>query len=266
LENKIVSYEFGDLCFSKSGKGKAIFLLHGFGEDSSIWKNQIQVFEKKFTIYNIDLPGTGNSSYLNKINCSISDYALAIDEIVIAEQLDDFCLFGHSMGGYIALAYAALFSEKLWGLGLIHSSAMADDEEKILARKKSIEFIQENGSEAFLRSTIPNLYFDPLMHRLQIADQLNSIKHISKQTLVQYYEAMMKRPDNQNLLGQCSFPILIVAGKHDKAVPFSKSLNQSFLAQKTYFKVLQASAHMGFIEETMAVNTAIEEYLQFACL
>src|SRR5690606_879742 len=97
------------------------------------------------------IPGSGGSSLLSG-NPSIETYADVIKAIVDAEQLRFYNLVGHSMGGYISLAYAKKYTDGLKGITLFHSSAYADSEEKKETRRKAIGLIKEKGTNAFLKT------------------------------------------------------------------------------------------------------------------
>ena len=144
------------------GKGKPVFLLHGFAEDGNIWNRQITALEENHLLIVPDLPGSGQSEMLDW-ECTLKDYADVVkaiaDEAVFKNDLaKEFCLIGHSMGGYVTLAFAEKYPELLNSFGLFHSSAFADNEEKILTRKKGIDFIKRNGTEPFLKTSISNLF------------------------------------------------------------------------------------------------------------
>jgi pimeloyl-ACP methyl ester carboxylesterase len=261
---KVIDYKFGKISYAIYGQGKAIILLHGFGEDSTIWRKQVEFLQYDYQVITIDIAGTGASSYIKKENVTIEDYALAINEIMIVEKLENICLFGHSMGGYIALAFAEENPEKLWGFGLIHSSPFPDTTEKIEARKKSISFIDENGSHAFLKITTPNLFYNQTLHAKEILALIAQMKGIDQKVLVQYYRAMIARKDRTEILKALPIPALFVAGEHDKAILFESSLKQTFLADISFIQLLRCSAHMGILEETQVLNNFMGEYLQLA--
>ena len=146
---------FAGVAYRKIGNGPAVILVHGFGEDGNIWKNQEEILSEKYTLILPDIPGSGGQSDLLSEKdhpVQISDYAESIKEIIDEEKLESFILIGHSMGGYIALAFAEKYPGILKALGLFHSSAFADSEEKKATRTKAIEFIHEHGSEAFLKN------------------------------------------------------------------------------------------------------------------
>jgi pimeloyl-ACP methyl ester carboxylesterase len=159
-------------------------------------------------------------------------------------------MIGHSMGGYITLAFAEKYGQMLSGIGLFHSSAFADDTAKKDTRRKAIGFIQENGSDAFLKTSIPGLFADTIKHNAAIAALVEKGKQFSPQALIQYYEAMINRPDRTEVLTSANFPVLFILGENDKAVPFDQGLKQSHLPNESHVTILRESAHMGMIEES----------------
>ena len=262
MKHKKIIYNNTLLSYYTFGNGKPLLLMHGFAEDHSIWKHQITHLSKKYFVIAPDLFGVGNSDFLDRGNVSIKTYAEAIKEIIKAEKIQQFIMMGHSMGGYITLAYLQLYPEDLAGIGLIHSTIFADDDNKKQVRQKAIEFIKTHGGFSFLKTSIPGLYFDVSKFESEIQSQIATSTGIVDEVLIQYYQAMLKRPDSTKLLQSTKIPLMIIAGKHDHAVPFSQSLKQFHLSQITYLKILQNSAHMGLIEESEAANQFISFFVE----
>lgn len=253
--------------YRTEGKGKPVLLLHGFGEDGNIWNKQIKILKKNYCLIIPDLPGSGQSEMLDG-KCTMKNYAEVVkaiaDEIILKkENQNQFCLIGHSMGGYITLAFAEKYPETLNSFGLFHSSAFADDGQKITIRKKAIDFIRNNGTEAFLKTSIPNLFSDQTKNeRPQFVDQLLNIsKNISPKALVQYYEAMILRPDRTHVLRTFQKPILFIIGKYDTAVPLNLSMQQCYLSSVSFVNILQHSGHIGMWEEEELSNSSLEKFL-----
>ncbi len=172
-------------------------------------------------------------------------------------------LVGHSMGGYITLAFAKKYSHYLTAFGLFHSSAYADSEEKKAFRKKSIEFILKNGAFEFLKTSTPNLFSPSSLDKKPelIEGFIRSLNNFSAPALVSYYEAMMKRPDNTTLLKTTTLPVLFVLGEYDNAVPLQDGLKLSHLPEKSYIHILHQSGHMGMLEEENKSNDLLKKFL-----
>ena len=249
------------------GTGKPVVLIHGFGEDHSIWHNQIAYFKNQYQLIIPDLPGSGASELYN--NISIEGMAEIIKTIVdesIQSPGEKIVLVGHSMGGYIALAYAEKYPEDLAGLGLFHSTSYADSKEKIINRKKGIEFIETHGAHAFLKTTLPNLFSQETKEQQPelVEAFIEKSSHFSASALVTYYEAMIDRPDRRDILKQSKMPVMLIMSENDQAIPIADSLEQSSLPEKSYITILKNSGHMGMVEEPMESNQAISRFLE-AC-
>jgi pimeloyl-ACP methyl ester carboxylesterase len=259
--NKSISYKTG-------GAGKPVMLLHGFAETSSVWDHQFKKLKDSFLVIAPDLPGSGNSEMLEG-NITIEDYANVIKTIADAESLGGkskkFALIGHSMGGYISLAFAEKFPEYLNGLGLFHSTAYADDIQKKETRKKGIEFIKKNGAGAFLRTVVPNLFSEKTRKdKPALLDSLlNLSSNFSAVALIQCYEAMIKRPDRTTTLKSFKHPVFFAIGKDDNAIALQSSLEQCYMPAISFIHILQHSGHMGMWEETETSNRILLDFLSF---
>ncbi|HEY0749963.1 MAG TPA: alpha/beta hydrolase [Chitinophagaceae bacterium] len=244
------------------GEGEAVMLVHGFGEDGRIWKNQENLFEG-YKLVIPDLPGSGQSPVAEDM--SMEGLAKVLKDIADAEKLDKFIMIGHSMGGYITLAFAEHYQHRLHGFGLFHSSAYADNEEKKATRRKGIEFIQTNGAAAFLKTTITNLY-SPVSKEKKpelIEEQINMTKGQTEAALVAYYESMINRPDRTELLKSTELPVMFLLGKHDAAVPFEDGLKQSHIPKISHVEILEDSGHMGMVEEIEKSNKMLLSFVDY---
>ena len=235
------------------GAGKPVLLLHGFGEDGNIWKHQVDELKQKYLLIIPDLPGSGQSEMLEG-KCTLKDFAEVVKAITDKEIKGEkslLAMIGHSMGGYITLAFAEKYPQLLTSFGLFHSSAYADSEEKKETRKKAIEFIKKNGRESFLQTSVPNLFSEKTQkERPELIDELLKLANkISPEALIQYYEAMILRPDTTGVLKSFSKPVLFIIGKHDTAVPMQDSLEQSHMPEISFVHILQNSGHEGMWEE-----------------
>jgi pimeloyl-ACP methyl ester carboxylesterase len=257
FQNKKIFYEV-------KGNGKPVILIHGFGEDSDVWKNQIEELQKDFQLIIPDLPGSGQSELIDDM--SIEGMADAVKAIADVELTPNFSLIGHSMGGYITLAFAEKYPELLNAFGLFHSTAYADTDEKKAVRRKGIEFIQKNGAKAFLETSIPNLFSDlSKVEMPEIIDEFIRRQHnFSAEALVLYYEAMINRPDRTPVLRNSTVPVLFIMGKYDKAIPLGDCLKQCHMPRKSYIHIHYRSGHMGMLEEPNKSTLAMKHFLMDA--
>ena len=268
MELKTFTYQSSKIFYRTIGAGKPVVLIHGFAEDGDVWKNQIEFLKNHFYLIIPDLPGTGKSELINDM--SIEGMTEVIKEILRFElhkfplQGAEGVLIGHSMGGYITLAFAEKYPEMLSSIALVHSSAFADNEEKKANRLKSIEFVKKNGAYEFLKAVITDLFTETwATNNQKIVDgQIEKSKSFTDEAIIAYYQAMINRPDRTHVLKSFPKPILFIIGEHDKAVPFEQSMQQCYLPNLAYIHILRNSAHMGMFEETDKLNEALLQFLK----
>jgi pimeloyl-ACP methyl ester carboxylesterase len=244
------------------GKGLPVMLVHGFTEDRRIWDPLLTGMEEKYRWILPDLPGSGLSEY-NGALTTLKDFADLLKAIVSRENISRFILIGHSMGGYISLAFAEKYPENILGLGLFHSSAYADSTEKKESRDKNIRFIQKNGADLFVEQAIPGLFSDGFKAKQpqKIRELVERYDNFRPESLVSYLEAMKQRPDTTEVLTKIAVPTLFIMGEEDKAVPLKDMLEQCHLPQISYIHILTQTAHMGMIENTILCKSIVDQFL-----
>jgi len=252
------------LFYRDEGSGLPVVLLHGFAEDGSIWNKQTEQLKTNYRLLIPDLLGSGLSSALTE-DTSMEKMAEDLLLLLDREEIQHCVLIGHSMGGYISLAFAEKYPERLKGLGLFHSTAYADTEEKRSARRKSIDFIQKNGSAAFIRQSTPNLFAPGTRkdHPELINEMIDRYSNFLPDSLIYYYEAMIRRPERTTVLEQTKNPVLFVIGNHDQAVPPQQALQQSHLPALSHIHILNHAGHAGMLEEPGQSYRILQSYLNF---
>ncbi len=254
------------------GIGKPVLLIHGFGEDSHIWDKQIAFLQDYCQLIVPDLPGTGLSEIFRPVDLNkapdqpitLNDYATLIVAILKEENITNCTLIGHSMGGYITLAFEEMYPEMLLKFGLVHSSALADTEEKKVNRLKGIELMDMYGAGPFIRNTISNLFSATYKkeHPEMVSILLDAAPVFNTQACQQYYQAMMQRPDRTSLLKGNPKPILFVIGTEDVAATLVDLLPQITLPSHPQVHILEGVGHMGMWEATDQVNQFLLDFIE----
>jgi pimeloyl-ACP methyl ester carboxylesterase len=250
--------------YVKTGAGPAVILLHGFGEDHHIFNSTVTALEKTYTVYTPDLLGTGMSP-INTFpsNFSIEYVADSTAALIQHEKIENCILLGHSMGGYVTLAFAKKYPQYLKGFGLLHSTALPDTPIKIENRLRGITFIEKFGAATFLETTAPNLFgtYTQKNHPQLITEFIQSIPSFSNGALTSYYQAMMQRPDLTSVLETTPLPVLFILGDQDIAVALEDTLPQTKMPQTAYLYVLENCGHMGMLEQPIHFNKAVLDFL-----
>lgn len=223
------------LNYEISGNGKEnLVLLHGFMENLLIWEEMEEKLSQDFTLIKIDLPGHG----LSKIYSDVHSMELNAEEVKkVTDQLKlgKFHLLGHSMGGYISLAFAEKFPDDLKSLTLFFSTYIADDEEKKEQRRKSFRIIKE-AFRTYVNAGIPNLFNENEKDILE--GKIDLAKEIALSTkpdgVLAAVKGMMERTDKKSVMEKFEGKILVIAGKYDNAVKTDVMLKN--LPEKTNIK------------------------------
>jgi pimeloyl-ACP methyl ester carboxylesterase len=237
-----------------------LVFLHGFAESREIWSDLLHGFPAAYRVLNLNLLGHGTNIH------DVRDYSMEAQARYVAEKLqsagiDKALLVGHSMGGYVALAFAERWSERVAGLALINSSAYADTDEKKANREKNVAFVERHGVEKFMESFIRPL-FAPV-NRESMTAQREFLEEIGKatpaETIIGGMRAMAARPDRTKVLRTARFPVLLVAGKEDVAVPLEQSVAQAPLAPVAHALFLAEAGHLAYYEQPHQTRRALLE-------
>lgn len=273
-------YKNANISYRKIGVGLPVLLLHGFGEDSNIFNQQIDFLKNHCCLIVPNLPGTGKSSLLTledksaidgsneflpaSFQLSIMDYADCIAALLKHENIESCMFLGHSMGGYIALAFAEKYSHLLRAFGLIHSTAFADTAEKKQNRARGIQLVQEYDAFAFLKNTIPSLFSGEFKEKNKIVvdDLIEKAKLFSQKAVQQYLFAMMNREDRTSVLVGSKVPVLFIIGTEDMAAPLKDVVKQTSMPIESHVHILEGIGHMSMVEAPDHLNKFLLQFIQ----
>ena len=252
------------IVFSESGQGNTVIFLHGFCESKELWKNFESHLSSDFRVISPDLPGFGESRPMPGDNWSLEDVANSLKQWTDDQGLDKFTLIGHSLGGYIALAFAKNYPDKLDAIGLFHSSIFEDTAEKKEIRSKTVEFINNNGIEAFIDNFVPNLFYKGRHNELKkVIDHQKKVgNNTNPAAATTYMAAMRNRSSSVNFAKSFNKPALIIAGVHDNSVPFEKSEEMASFFSEATAHFLQETGHMGMYEREKDTLIYVGEFLK----
>jgi pimeloyl-ACP methyl ester carboxylesterase len=236
------------LHFKISGKGPTIVLLHGFLGSGEVWKSFVRRLKNYFQVITIDLPGHGASENMGPVH-SMDDMAEAVRKVLNSLGINSCLMVGHSMGGYVTLAFAEKYPRLLKGIVLFHSHAAADSPEARINRDRTIAFV-EKDHYSFIKNFIPDL-FDPI-NIIKLGKEIDALKELaqgtSKEGVIAALQGMKIRPDRQHVLLNSKMPVLFVIGKNDKRIPMEVIVPQTLLPEHSEILLLDHVGHMGFIE------------------
>lgn len=242
------SYQSKRINYSIKGTGKTIVLLHGFLESIKIWEDFSNHLSKNFQVVCINLPGHGQSENIAKVH-SMKLMAEVIKKVLDELEIKKCVLVGHSMGGYVSLAFAEKHQNMLSGLCLFHSAVHADSEEVKTNRDRTIKIVK-NDHLGFIQNFIPSLFAKEsvIKFKSEIEHQKKEGAKTSKEGIIAALEGMKIRTDKYQLLEGLPVPFLMIIGKKDSRIPLSVALEQVAIPNHSEALILGNDGHMGFIE------------------
>lgn len=249
------------LAYTEQGQGTPVVLLHGFCGSSAYWERVLPTLGDGARYIVPDLRGHGASGAPDEaytIEAMAGDIAALLDKLAIRQAV----LLGHSLGGYITLAFAEQYADRLLGFGLIHSTAFPDDEKAKQGRLNSMQTIREQGLDAFIEGLVPKL-FAPA-HLNSMPEAVERAKAIGRGTnaegAIRTLEAMRGRPDRNRVLETASVPLLLVAGEQDQIIPTEKTLTVS--GSHVQGRQLADVGHMSMMEHPERLAETIDAFVR----
>ncbi|AWI27176.1 alpha/beta fold hydrolase [Flavobacterium pallidum] len=257
---KTILHKNTPIAYADSGKGTALVLLHGFLENSTMWEAFVPELSKKYRVITIDLLGHGQTQPMGYIQ-TMEENADAVYTVLHELRVRKAVLAGHSMGGYVALAFAELYPDMVKGMALINSTSLADSDERKINRDRAIKAVKENYVN-FVRLSIANLFSEDNRERLS-ADienvKLEALK-TPLQGIVASLEGMKIRKDREVLLHFAPYPIVLFLGKKDPVLNYEENLEQ---IENTAVKLITfPDGHMSPIENKTALLKGLMDFLK----
>jgi len=259
LEKRI---EYRGICltYSDIGEGSCIVLIHGYLENGRVWQQFIDGFPGGFRFIVPDLPGHGDSESWGKMH-TMDELAEAVLAILDVEGISKVFLAGHSMGGYVSMAFADLFPDRLSGYALVHSTPFADTEEKKENREREISLVLCGKKRQIVQVNIPKAFSTKNLDRMSV--EVERLKQMAlscpDQGIIALLNGMKERPDRTSVLKNPKLPLLLIGGMKDNYIPVEIFEKLVSMAPHAQVLRLEESGHMGFMEEPeQVIRTFVE--------
>jgi len=242
--------------YTRAGEGAPLVLVHGYPLDHTIWYDLVASLEDSFSLILPDLRGFGLSG-VDESQYKLTDVAADIAGLLDHLGIEKAYLAGHSMGGYISLAFARQYPQRLLGLGLVASQAAADTPEKKQGRYAAAEEIMKSGIQPVVESMSPKLTHDERVQafvRSLIAAQRPA-------GLAGALKAMAERDDSTPILPSFNFPVAVVHGDADELIPIQRAREVKVAIPHATLTELVGSSHMPMMENPQATAAALKNML-----
>ena len=243
---KAITFKNSSVNYSDNGKGTALVLLHGFLENSTMWAAFIPELSRKYRVITIDLLGHGKTEPVGYVQ-TMEDNADLVQTVLSELHIRKVVIAGHSMGGYVALAFAELYPDMVKGIALVNSTSRADSPERKLNRDRAIKAVKQDYT-SFVRLSVGNLFSE--QNRERLSSEIENVKQEALKTplqgIVASLEGMKIRKDREVLLHFAPYPIVLILGKADPVLPYDDSIEQ---IENTSVKLVTFNdGHMSSIE------------------
>lgn len=257
---KNTQYKNTSIAYTDTGKGTAIVLLHGFLENQKMWDKYIDVFAKKNRVITIDLLGHGETECLGYVH-SMEDNAEAVHTVLAELRIRKAILVGHSMGGYVALAFAELYPEAVKGFVLLNSTSKSDSDERKTNRDRAIKAVKQSY-KAFVSMAIANLFSEN--NRERLVEEIELVKKEALKTplqaIVASLEGMKIRKDREVLLHLTPYPKMLILGEKDPVLPYEENKTQT--ENSAVALVTFPDGHMSHIENQEELTGVLLEFFK----
>jgi pimeloyl-ACP methyl ester carboxylesterase len=243
-------YKEGKIHYYDQGKGDAILLIHGYLESAEIWNSLAAKLSEKFRIVSVDLPGHGFSDMCKRSN-SMESMATMIRKLLDDLGIEKAFITGHSLGGYVALAFLELYPERLAGYCLFHSQPFADSREAIEKREREIKIVKAGKKDLMYPDNVNRMFADKNLSKF--SEALSRSKEIASQIsakgIIGVLKAMIERPSRLSFMEKGLVPCLWILGSLDNYIPCEAIQKKINLPENAEVVILENSGHMGFVEE-----------------
>jgi 3-oxoadipate enol-lactonase len=252
-----MEYQSVALAFEEYGQGPPVVFLHGYPLDHTIWQPLVPHLQNIARLILPDLRGFGKSPVPAG---TYTMREMAEDVVGLLDQLEieKAVLVGHSMGGYVSLAFAHAYPGRLAGLGLVATQAGADTPERRQSRLKTASAVKRRGVKPVVNSMLPKLTqkteltqpLSDLMMQAQPAGVIGSLR------------GMAERPDMVGNLSNIAVPAVVLAGGADQILSLENMKTMAQMLPKGWLVEIPDGGHMLMMESPDQVAEALGQLIQ----
>lgn len=244
-----------NLAYTRRGRGTPLVLIHGFPLDHTSWNEVAFLLENEFDIIMPDLRGFGESTTV-EVPYTVVDMADDLAGLLDHLGIEKAPLAGHSMGGYVALALAKKYPQRVSGLGLISSQTAADTPDRKEGRYKTAADVSDKGVGIVAEAMTPKLSANADVQ----AFVRDVIERQSKSGVIGALKAMAEREDLLTYLSSTAFAkgVVLIHGDADALIPIERAKEIRVAMPSARLVVVQGAGHMPMMEFPKATANGLK--------
>jgi pimeloyl-ACP methyl ester carboxylesterase len=252
----------GRIFYTDNGKGLPVVLIHGYLETSAIWEEFADGLADRFRVIAVDLPGHGKSDIFGEVH-SMDLMADAVHELLIGLETGPVFMIGHSMGGYVTMAFVEKYPDMLRAYCLFHSHPFPDSPEAITRRQMEIKLVRSGNKDKMFPESASRLFAESNLERFSnaVIRSREIAADVPAEGIIAALKGMMERPSRAAVIEKVKIPCLWIFGARDNRINFDKMLARIKLPSNVRVEIFQNSGHMGFIEEKDRAFNLITEFM-----
>jgi len=249
------------VAYTDKGEGPTLVFVHGFPLNRECWNHQIEAFKDSHRVIAPDLPGFGGSEP-GQGAASMKAFAEGLFTLCHELQTGPIVLVGHSMGGYIALAFAKAFPTLLSGLVLVDTKAGGDEAKVAAGRRETAKKVEAEGFGTVVEAMSPNMLSPDNTDQGMAHAVRGFMWSSSAKGVIDALLGMAERPDEREHIKEIRVPTLVVTGADDKIVPPSESTALAAAIPGARLVVIPSSGHLVAFEQPGAFDGALRTWLE----
>jgi 3-oxoadipate enol-lactonase len=245
-----------NIAYERRGRGEPLVLIHGYPLDRTTWNEVASLLENDFDLIIPDLRGMGQSDAVDKIY-TVAELASDVAGLLDYLKVQKTFIAGHSMGGYVALAFAHAHPNRVRGLGMISSQVLADSPERKQGRYQTAKDVEEEGIGVVVDSMTTKLSADADIQSF-VRDVMQRQKPVG---IIGSLKAMAERDDSSDLFKSFKFPVVIVHGDADALIPVDRGREMKAALPSAHYAELKGAGHMPMMENPKATVNTLDQFL-----
>jgi 3-oxoadipate enol-lactonase len=248
------------LSTADAGHGLPLVFLHGFPLSRGAWQKQIDAFRSSYRVIAPDLRGFGDSD-TQPGPTSMAQYATDVHALLAQLTTGPVVLIGHSMGGYVALAFARQFPDMLRGLVLVSTKAGQDTAEGAAGRRATAEKVRAEGVRVVVEAMAPKMIAAGNQDARMAEHVRGFMASSTPAGVIGALLGMAERPDATALLAQIVVPTMVITGADDTLIPPAESEQLAQAIRGAQLNVIPHAGHLVAFEQPDEFNRVLKEWL-----